>query len=116
MWKNVTDPTVLHKWHVLCVEWVDKPDCTECSIWVNGKHVSNFQSYFYYKRPLKGSDTFLIIGDESQNGLNGLYGDIAAIEMYSHKSTRVPDVMKQGIMVTLCRKYGIKPDIDTVES
>ena len=42
-----------------------------------------------------------------------MYGDIAAIEIYSHKSTRVPDVIKQGIMLTLCRKHGIKPDIDT---
>ena len=78
---------------------------------VDGKKICTFSS-----SSLAGDYTNFILGNRLEVvGTKGLdfKGFIASVEIYKHNNkTGMPDAVKSAISVSLCRQYGIKPDID----
>jgi len=110
VWEG-SNPCTLKKWTVLCVEWVlnSNPNST---IMVDGRKICNFPD-----PGLAGSYTNFAIGNRSTiaPSIDGrdFRGCIARVEIYKHNNgTWMPDAVKSAISVSLCRQYGIKPDID----
>ena len=103
MWMAGTiNPCVTDKWIVLCVEWVKPPNINYSNLWVNGRHVCNFQS-----RSVSGTNKYITIGDRSgvPTGTGTDFkGQIAAIEIYRHGTSWIADNIKRAIMLTLCRQ------------
>ena len=106
-WRK-TNPCEENKFHVICVEWVRKPKSFYSALWVNGAHVSNFDSTASF-----GTDQRITLGIITDGGDLPFLGTIAAMEIYIGITEGVSGPVKREIMKALCRDYGV--DIDQAD-
>ena len=91
--------------HVICVEYVKKPESSYSSLWVNGSYATNFNS-----TALSGSDQRVTLENIRDCGDIPFLGTIAAMEIYMGITKGVPGPIKKEIMNTLCRDYKVEID------
>ena len=94
-WRK-TNPCEENKVHVICVEYVKKPQSSYSTLWVNGAYVTNFDSTASF-----GSDQRLTRGNIIDGGGVPFFGNIAAMEIYTGITEGVPRPIKEEIMKAL---------------
>ena len=103
-WRK-TNPCLLDKFTVLCVEWVREPKTSYSQIWVNGAHATNFSGTEHV-----GGKHFMTIGNITDGGAIPFQEEIATLVLYVGIISGVPYALKKAIATQLCLEYGIKPD------